>query len=51
MAAAGRHRDGRELGSADDAGELDIPFKQKADAVGFTVPKVGIYEIAVVSMQ
>lgn len=31
--------------------EVDLPFRQETDTVSFTVPKVGIYEIAVVRVQ
>jgi hypothetical protein len=40
-----------KLASPERKSELDIPFKQEADAVDFTVPKVGVYEIAVVGLQ
>ena len=40
-----------KLASPERESELDVPFKQETGTVSFTVPKVGIYEIAVVSVQ
>ena len=40
-----------KLASPERESELDVPFKQETETVSFTVPKVGIYEIAVVRLQ
>jgi hypothetical protein len=40
-----------KLASPERESELDVPFEQETGTVSFTVPKVGIYEIAVVSLR
>jgi len=40
-----------KLASPERENDLDIPYKPEVGTVSFTVPKVSIYEIAVVSMQ
>jgi hypothetical protein len=39
------------LASPEREGDLDVPFKQEESTVSFTVPRLGIYEIAAVRMR
>ena len=39
------------LASPEHEAEVKLPFEQQASFVGFTVPRVGVYEIAVVVME
>lgn len=47
----GRRVSGVTLASPEHADDLPLPHEQRGDRVGFTVPKVGVYEIAVVSLS
>ena len=40
-----------KLASPERESDLDVPFEAEVGTISFTVPKVGIYEIAIVSMQ
>jgi hypothetical protein len=48
---AGRRVESVILASPEREGEIDVPFQQEGRSVSFTVPKVGIYEIAAVNMR
>jgi len=39
------------LASPEHEAEVKLPFEQQEGLVGFTVPRVGVYEIAVVGME
>ena len=39
------------LASPERAADLTVPFKQESGAVTFTVPAVGVYEIAIVTLE
>ncbi len=47
----GRRVESVKLASPERESQVDVTFKQEAGTVSFTVPKVGIYEIAIVSMH
>jgi hypothetical protein len=39
------------LASPEHAADITVPFKQESGAVTFTVPTIGVYEIAVVTFK
>jgi hypothetical protein len=47
----GKKAKGVALVSPEHEADIDLSFDQQGDAVRFTVPKVGIYEIAVVALE
>lgn len=48
---AGRRAQSVVLASPEHERDIPVPFRQEAGAVTFTVPKVNVYEIAVVSVR
>ncbi len=48
---AGRRVSGVTLASPERPGELSLPFDETSGEVAFTVPEVGVYEIAAVALE
>ena len=47
----GRHVTSITLASPERAADRPVPFREEGGAVTFSVPEIGVYEIAVVAMQ